>query len=73
MSAVSKKLMPASTARRMNGRLASSASTHGRQTVEPKVIVPRQRREIRRPVRPRLTYCIRGAGAIREPGYGTVW
>ena len=56
MSAVSKKLMPASSARRMNGRLASSGRIQGRQAVDPKVIVPRQRRETRRPVRPRLTY-----------------
>ena len=56
MSAVSKKLIPASSARRMNGRLASSGSIQGRHAVDPKVIVPRQRRETRRPVRPRLTY-----------------
>ena len=31
MSAVSKKLMPLSTARRKNGRLAASSSTQGRQ------------------------------------------
>ena len=30
MSAVSKKLMPASHARRKNGRLCCSSSTHGR-------------------------------------------
>jgi hypothetical protein len=35
MSAVSKKLMPASQARRKNGRLASSSSTHGRHWLLP--------------------------------------
>ncbi len=35
MSAVSKKLMPASMARRKNGRAASSSSTQGRQREEP--------------------------------------
>ena len=64
MSAVSKKLMPASSARRTKGRLASSVSTHGRQSADPKVIAPRQRRETRRPVRPRLTW---------STAHGTVW
>ena len=35
MSAVSKKLMPSSRARRINGRLSSSSRTHSRQRFEP--------------------------------------
>ncbi len=35
MSAVSKKLMPSSTALRKNGRAADSSSTHGRQPGSP--------------------------------------
>jgi hypothetical protein len=35
MSAVSKKLIPASTARRKNGAAAASSSTHGRHDGEP--------------------------------------
>jgi hypothetical protein len=35
MSAVSKKLIPASTARRKNGADAASSSTHGRHFGEP--------------------------------------
>ena len=35
MSAVSKKLMPASMARRKNGRASSSLSTQGRQSGVP--------------------------------------
>ena len=35
MSAVSKKLIPASQARRKNGRLASSSSTQGRHLLLP--------------------------------------
>ncbi len=35
MSAVSKKLIPSSIARRKKGRLASSSSTHSRQAGAP--------------------------------------
>jgi hypothetical protein len=35
MSAVSKKLIPASTAARTSGRAAASSSTHGRHWAEP--------------------------------------
>ena len=55
MSAVSKKLMPTSSARSKNGRLSASGSTHSRQSVVPKVIAPKQIRETRRPVRPSVT------------------
>src|SRR5689334_9366704 len=58
MSAVSKKLMPASKACLIKGRLASSSSTHGRHLLEPYVIVPRQMRDTLRPERPRFTNCI---------------
>src|SRR5438105_12621665 len=59
MSAVSKKLMPASIARTKNGRAASSSRTQERHFDEPYVMQPRQRRETLRPVLPRLTYFIR--------------
>src|SRR4051812_42460498 len=58
MSAVSKKLIPASSARLMNGRLASSGSTHERHAGSPYVITPRHRRDTLSPVRPRFTYFI---------------
>src|SRR4249920_2844366 len=58
MSAVSKKLMPSSSARWMNGRLASSSNTHGRHFDEPKVIAPRQMRETFKPLFPSRTYCM---------------
>src|SRR2546426_3367483 len=58
MSAVSKKLMPASIAWRIRGRLCSSSRTHSRHFFEPYVIVPRQTRETLRPVEPRFTYSI---------------
>ena len=56
--AVSRKLMPASSACRMNGRLASSSSVHGwmPRPGSPKLMQPRQMRETSRPVRPRVTY-----------------
>src|SRR5207253_9019806 len=56
MSAVSKKLTPASIALRKNGRASSSSSTHGRHFFHPYVIVPRQRRQTFKPVWPRLTH-----------------
>jgi DNA-binding response OmpR family regulator len=58
MSAVSKKLMPSSTARCTKGRLCSSASTHGRHCGVPYVIIPRHNRDTFTPLFPRFTYCI---------------
>src|SRR5439155_4403421 len=58
MSAVSKKLMPCSSARLTNGRLSASSSTQGRHCDVPYVIVPRQMRETLRPVLPNRTYSI---------------
>ncbi len=52
-SAVSKKLMPASTARLKNGCASSSSSTQSRHFFEPYDMQPRQMRETRRPVEPR--------------------
>src|SRR6185437_15984151 len=54
MSAVSKKLMPASQARWMKGRLSGSSRTQGRHFEVPYVMQPRQRRETLTPARPRL-------------------
>src|ERR1044072_1432951 len=54
MSAVSKKLIPASMARLKNGRAASSSRIHGRHFDDPYVMQPRQRRETLRPVLPRF-------------------
>src|SRR4051794_19833650 len=58
MSAVSKKLIPSSRARRMNGRLSSSSSTHCRHDLVPYVMHPRQTRETFVPADPRLTNSI---------------
>jgi hypothetical protein len=58
ISAVSKKLMPDSNARRKKGLLSSSSSTHSRHFFEPYVMVPRQIRETLSPVEPRFTYCM---------------
>src|SRR5437016_2517409 len=63
ISAVSKKLIPASRARTKNGRAASSSSTHERHLLVPYVMVPRQMRETWRPVLPRLTYFMRRQNA----------
>src|SRR4051812_22716692 len=59
VSAVSKKLMPRSTACRNSGREAASSSIHGCHAVDPKVSVPRQMRDTSRPVAPSRTYCMR--------------
>src|SRR5437867_3369449 len=59
ISAVSKKLIPRSSARRINGRLSSSSSTHFLHLVEPYVIVPRQSLETFKPVEPKLKYSMR--------------
>src|ERR1041385_3979414 len=68
MSAVSKKLMPASIARWKNGRAASSSRIHGRQLDEPYVMQPRQRRENFRPGLPRVVNFIRKSYApARSP------
>ena len=56
VSAVSKKLMPPSTAALMIGSAASSSSAHARSRWAPKPIMPRQTRETRRPDVPRFTY-----------------
>jgi hypothetical protein len=55
MSAVSKKVMPWSNARAMNGRLSGSSSTHARHFELPYVMAPRHRRETFRPVLPSET------------------
>ena len=60
MSAVSKKLMPASTALRKKGFAAGSSSTHGRHLELPKLMHPRARRETVRPVRPSCVYSMEG-------------
>src|SRR5471032_1933946 len=60
MSAVSKKLMPDSTALRKNGLAAGSSRTHGRHLELPKLMHPRARRETVRPVRPSCVYSIEG-------------
>ena len=41
-------------------------SAHGRSSCGPKLIIPRQTRETRRPVRPRFTYSM--AGTLDAPG-----
>src|SRR6185503_1257039 len=58
MSAVSKKLMPASKARLMKGREGSSSKIQSRHFGDPYVMVPRQMRETFRPVLPRRTCSI---------------
>src|SRR5512133_3030845 len=72
MSAVSKKLMPRSTACLTTGRDAASSSTHGRHCGEPYVIMPRQMRETFRPVEPRRAYSMFSpriaAATVRRPG-----
>ncbi len=72
MSAVSKKLMPSSSACRMNGSDASSSSTQSRQPGSPYDMQPRQIRETLRPVEPRLTWSILAdscvAGGVRRTG-----
>jgi hypothetical protein len=55
-SAVSKKVIPPSAAALTIGSAASSSSTHGRSLSLPKLIMPRQTRDTRRPVEPRFTY-----------------
>jgi hypothetical protein len=60
VSAVSKNVTPPSTAARTIGSAAPSSSTHARSLSLPKLIMPRQMRDTRRPVAPRLTYCIGG-------------
>ena len=57
-SAVSKKLMPPSAARRTNGRASSSESVHGKVPCPgvPKLIMPRQMRLTFMPVLPSRTY-----------------
>src|ERR1035438_1696229 len=50
--------MPPSTAARTIGSAASPPSTHGLSLWLPKLIMPRQMRETRRPVAPTFTYCI---------------
>jgi hypothetical protein len=55
-SAVSKKVTPASTARRTIGSAASSSSARGRTAGSPKLIMPRQIRDTFIPVEPKRTY-----------------
>src|SRR6185436_12811339 len=66
MSAVSKKLMPCSSARLTKGRLSLSSSTHGRQRDEPYVIMPRHSLDTLIPVCPKRTYCISAAEPSRH-------
>src|SRR5215467_2137356 len=56
MSAVSKKITPPSAAARTSGSASFSSSTHCLLLLSPKLIMPRQMRDTRRPVEPRLTY-----------------
>src|SRR5579875_195459 len=56
MSAVSKKLMPSSSARRMIAKLGFSGSIQS--APEPKLMQPKQMRETLRPEAPSLTYSI---------------
>src|SRR5271154_1860750 len=56
VSAVSKKVIPPSTAACTIGSAASSSSTHRRSLSLPKLIMPRHTRDTRRPVAPRFTY-----------------
>jgi len=58
MSAVSKKLMPASKAARKNGCAARSSSTHGRHFGSPYDMRPRQMRETVSPVVPSVVNCM---------------
>src|SRR5277367_5443456 len=62
VSAVSKNVMPPSTAARTIGSAAASSSTQARSLSLPKLIIPRHTRDTRRPVAPRLTYCMRSSG-----------
>ena len=55
VSAVSKNVMPPSTAARTIGSAACSSSTHGLSLSLPKLIIPRHTRETRRPLAPRFT------------------
>ena len=58
--AVSKKLIPASSARWMKGRLAASSIVHGWVPCSeaPKLMHPKQIRDTCKPVSPRFTYFI---------------
>ncbi len=51
---MSKKVMPPSTAARTMGSAWSSSSTQGRSLSFPKLIIPRQTRDTRRPVLPEI-------------------
>ena len=63
--AVSKNVMPASSARRMNVRDVSSSSDHEwvPRPDSPKLMQPRQMRDTSRPVSPSLTYFTSGSRA----------
>ncbi len=73
MSAVSKKVTPASTARRTIGSAASSSSSHARCAGSPKPIMPRQIRDTFSPDEPSRAYSMpsppgpaRGSQAILD-------
>src|SRR5918996_678781 len=51
-------MIPPSTARLTIGSASASSSAHSRLSCLPKLIIPRQTRETRRPVSPRFTYSI---------------
>ena len=56
-SAVSKKLIPSSTARRKNGMASSSSRIQGRHSRLPKLMQPSAMRETTMPLSPRRAYC----------------
>src|SRR5579872_230226 len=58
---MSKKVIPRSSARLRIGTDRSSSRTQDFQAELPRDMVPRHRREALRPVRPKGTYCMRGA------------
>ena len=65
-SAMSKKVMPRSSARRRIGTESGSSSTQPFQAELPSDIVPRQSCETRSPVRPNRMYAMRHSAARRS-------
>ena len=62
--AVSKKLMPRSTARSTRSWPNASPRTHSRQSGSPKLMQPRQMRETSMPVEPSVVYSMGPLGAV---------
>src|SRR5215470_16170220 len=64
-------MIPPSAAALTRGSAAASSSTHGRSLSLPKLIIPRQTRDTRRPVEPRFTYFTMGLqiGGIQRAEY----